>query len=85
MLFQIRYNHSHRQSFPFVDYQNKLKILKIRQIGREMIIRSSRAATKVVVTWIFAVLKTHSTISYFSLNFGFCLKLQTILDIKTMS
>ena len=62
-----------------------LKILKTRQIGTEIIIRSWRAATKVVVTWIFAVLKTHSTVSYFSLNFGFCLKLQTIPDIKKMS
>ena len=71
LLFQIRYNHSHRQPFSLINYQNKLKILKIRQIGREILIRSSRAATKVVVTWIFAVLKAYSTVSYLSLNFGF--------------
>ena len=85
LLFQIRCNHSHRQPFALADYQNKLKILKTRQIGREIIIRSWRAATKVVVTWILAVLKTYSTVSYFSLNFGFCLELQTIPDFKKMS
>ena len=41
-------------------------------------------ATKVVITWIFAALKTHSTASYFSLNVDFRLKLQTIPEIKNM-
>ena len=39
-------------------------------------------ATNVVVTQIFAALKKHSTVSYFSYNFDFCLKLQTILKKK---
>ena len=39
-------------------------------------------ATKVVVTQIFAALKKHSTVSYFSYNFDFCLKLQTILEVN---
>ena len=39
-------------------------------------------AIKVVVTQIFAALKKHSTVSYFSYNFDFCLKLQTIPKIN---
>ena len=39
-------------------------------------------ATKVVATQTFAALKKHSTVSYFSYNFNFCLKLQTIAEIN---
>ena len=39
-------------------------------------------ATKVAVTQIFAALKKQSTVSYFSYNFDFCLKLQTIAEIN---
>ena len=39
-------------------------------------------ATNVVVTQIFAALKKHSTVSYFSYNFDFCLKLQAIPKIN---
>ena len=38
--------------------------------------------TKVVATKIFAALRKHSTVSYFSYNFDFCLKLQTIAEIN---
>ena len=46
-------------------------------------ILATKVATK-VVAWIFAALKTHSAVSYFSLNVGFHLKLQTIPEIKNM-
>ena len=39
-------------------------------------------ATKTLVAWIFAALKTHLTLSYFILNFDFFLKLQAIPEIK---